>query len=438
MKYSERFESAVRSYCRSFPVVFDRAQGSQLFDEDGRAYLDFFAGAGALNYGHNPPQMKEALLEYINSDAIVHSLDMSTAAKERFLKTFQSVILEPRNMDYKLQFPGPTGTNAVEAALKLARKVTGRAGVLSFTDGFHGMTLGSLAVTGNHAKRRSAGVPLSDAMPMPFDGFLGDQVDTLDVLEGYLSDTSSGVSKPAAIILETIQAEGGVNVASRRWLQGLQSLCRRHGILLIVDDIQVGCGRTGSFFSFEDAGLRPDIICLSKSLSGYGLPFAVVLLRPELDVWEPGEHNGTFRGHNLAFVTATAALTLWKDDALQRDTQRKAKIVEKRLEELVQQHPDHLVERRGRGLIQGVEFRQPAAAQDVARRCFERGLVIETAGSQDQVVKLLPALTIEDDQLAQGLEILAQSVVEAVSRTSQEALEATEGEEVLIDDRASN
>lgn len=406
----ERLESEVRGYIRSFPTVFDRAQGSRLFDEEGRAYLDFFAGAGVLNYGHNNPDLKERLLAYLQRDGVTHSLDMATSAKLRFLERFREVILEPRGLDYKFQFPGPTGTNAVEAALKLARKVTGRTEVVAFTDGFHGMTLGSLAATGNAGKRAGAGVPLGNVTRMPFDGFLGEGVDTLEVFRAYLEDSSSGMDKPAAAIVETVQAEGGVNVARMEWLRGLAELLKEHGVLLVVDDIQVGCGRTGPFFSFEPAGLEPDIVCLSKSLSGYGLPFALVLLKPEHDHWKPGEHNATFRGHNPAMVTAEAALSYWEDDELSEAVERKGAHAADWLRSIAARHPDAGIEVRGRGLILGLAFGDPEAAPAVSAECFRRGLVIETSGPRDEVVKLLPPLTIGDEELDEGLSILEAAV----------------------------
>lgn len=297
-------ESEVRSYCRSWPTVFGQARGSWLTDTNGDRYLDFFAGAGALNYGHNNPVLKSALLEYIESDGITHGLDMATVAKGRLIEEFTSKILAPRDLDYKIQFPGPTGTNAVESALKLARKVTGRESIVSFTNAFHGMTLGSLSVTGNSMKRAGAGIPLVHATPMPFDNYLGGAVEDFSWFERVLDDSGSGLNLPAAVIVETVQGEGGVNVARAEWLRALSELCRRRDILLIVDDVQMGCGRTGEFFSFEEAGIKPDIVTLSKSISGYGLPLALVLIRRDLDVWSPGEHNGTFRGNNPAFVTA--------------------------------------------------------------------------------------------------------------------------------------
>lgn len=416
IKTIERLESEVRGYVRSFPCVFTHAKGARLTAEDGCEFIDFFAGAGVMNYGHNHPALKTALLEYLAEDHIIHSLDMATAAKVRFLERFEEVILKPRGLDYRVQFPGPTGTNAVEAALKLARKVTGRERVLSFTNAFHGMTLGSLAVTGNAFKRAGAGVPLSHTTLMPFDSYLDEgEEQSLKLLEAMLSDEGSGIDKPAAAIIETVQAEGGVNVARMEWLRELAAILKRHDVLLIVDDIQVGCGRTGPFFSFEPAGIEPDIICLSKSLSGFGLPLAVTLMRPELDVWAPGEHNGTFRGHNPAFVTATAALGFWADDQLEREVGRKAAWVEQRLGALLERLPVE-ASLRGRGLIQGIEFADRSLAGEASRAAFERGLIIETAGVDDQVLKLLPPLMIPDADLAAGLDIVDAAVTEVARR----------------------
>ncbi|MFW5926821.1 MAG: diaminobutyrate--2-oxoglutarate transaminase [Wenzhouxiangella sp.] len=413
-----RLESDVRSYVRNFPTVFTHSRGARLIDEDGREFIDFFAGAGVLNYGHNNPRIKSALMDYLSEDRIVHSLDMATSARAEFLERFEEVILKPRGMDYKVQFPGPTGTNAVEAALKLARKVTGRHNVISFTNGFHGMTLGSLSVTGNAMKRAGAGVPLSNASQLPFDGYLEQGSDTsLELLERILSDEGSGIDKPAAVILETVQAEGGVNVARMEWLERLSEIVERHDVLLIVDDIQVGCGRTGPFFSFEPAGIKPDIVCLSKSLSGFGLPLAVTLFRPELDKWMPGEHNGTFRGHNPAFVTATKALDYWADETLSGEVERKTGIIESRLDALVERLPVQAT-RRGRGFIQGIAFDNAELAGKASAAAFEKGLIIETAGVDDQVLKLLPPLTISDEDLDKGLGIIEEAVTQVAKEAS--------------------
>lgn len=413
----ERLESDVRSYCRMWPATFATARGSRIWDVDGRAYLDFFSGAGALNYGHNDPAMKRALLEHLADDGIVHSLDTTTVAKRRFLERFEEVILQPRGLDHKVMFPGPTGTNAVEAAMKLARKVTGREQVVGFTNAFHGMTIGSLAVSGNGAKRLGAGVALTSGTSVPYDGYFGEGVDTIQYLDALMADSGSGFEKPAAVIVETVQAEGGINAASAQWLGRLRELCTAHDVLMIVDDIQAGCGRTGSFFSFEFADIEPDIITLSKSLSGFGLPFAITTFRRELDIFDPGEHNGTFRGSNPAFVTATAALSRWDDDRLEQSTAEKAAVVAATLDGLVEAHPDHVLERRGRGLLQGVECVEGLAVE-VAKHAFGLGLIVETSGVDDEVLKLLPALTIGAEELAQGLELLTQSFAAVVGARS--------------------
>ncbi|MGV9712327.1 diaminobutyrate--2-oxoglutarate transaminase [Gordonia sp. NPDC003424] len=408
-----RHESAVRSYSRGWPTVFSRATGSWLTDTSGREYLDFFAGAGALNYGHNNPVMKSALIDYIEDDGITHGLDMATVAKGRFIEEFTSTIIEPRGLDYKIQFPGPTGTNAVESALKLARKVTGRESIISFTNAFHGMTLGSLSVTGNSMKRAGAGVPLVHATPMPFDNYFGGVMEDFAWFERVLDDSGSGLNRPAAVIVETVQGEGGVNVARGEWLRALEDLCRRRDILLIVDDVQMGCGRTGEFFSFEEAGIKPDIVTLSKSISGYGLPMALTLFRPDLDVWTPGEHNGTFRGNNPAFVTATKTIEhYWRNDALTLDVLAKGDRIDEAFTELGNRFDG--LSTRGRGMVRGLVFDDETAAGKVCARAFESGLLAETSGPSDEVVKLLPPLTISHEDLDQGLAILTDSVKEVI------------------------
>jgi diaminobutyrate-2-oxoglutarate transaminase len=425
MNIFQRRESEVRSYIRSFPVVFETARGSHLIDREGRRYLDFFCGAGALNYGHNPAAMKEALIRYLTADGVAHSLDMATTAKQEFLERFETVILDPRGLDYKVQFTGPTGANAVEAALKLARRVTQRGNVIAFTNAYHGLSAGALAVTANSHYRHEAWVQRHNVSFLPFDGYLGADVDTAEYLRKVLADRSSGVDLPAAVLLETVQAEGGVNVASARWLQTVAEICRAHDILLIVDDIQVGCGRAGTFFSFEPAGLKPDLVVLSKSISGFGLPMSLLLIRPELDQWKPGEHTGTFRGNNLAFVSATEALSHWETPVLADAVAESGRQVAAELHGCGRRWPGLGLKVRGTGLIWGLEFADMALCQEVAREAFARGLVIETCGSGRNVLKFLPPLNIAPADLAAGVEIVRAAIAAVVARSAPPLIAAT-------------
>lgn len=426
----ETYESEVRGYCRSFPVVFTEAKNAILTDEEGREYIDFLAGAGSLNYGHNDDFLKDALLNYVIRNGVTHGLDMMTTAKHRFITALQDVILKPREMDYKIQFTGPTGTNAVEAAFKIARNTTGRTNIVSFTNGFHGVTLGAVAATGNSHFRDAAGVDPQHTTFMPYDGYLGEHLDTLLFFEKMLVDNSSGLDKPAAVVVETIQGEGGVNEASYDWLRRLERLCNDHDIVFIVDDIQVGCGRTGTFFSFEDAGINPDIVTLSKSLSGFGLPMSVVLMKPRLDQWKPGEHNGTFRGNNMAFVTAAEAIErYWGSRKFTADIREKSWETGKFLHRLREEYPG-ILGVRGRGLIFGMECSPPELANAITGEAFKRGVIVETSGADSQVVKLLPPLTIEMDTLKRGLKVLEESLVAALEGFPQYAAQLQEAKGV--------
>jgi diaminobutyrate-2-oxoglutarate transaminase len=421
MSIFEKMESNVRSYCRSFPDVFTKAKGSILYAESGRLFIDFFAGAGALNYGHNNEYIKTRLVEYLESDGISHGLDMFTSAKETFLHKFSELILKPRELDYKVQFCGPTGTNAVEAALKLARKVKGRTGIFSFMGSFHGLSLGSLAVTSNLFHREAAGADLNNVTFMPFPTGYMSTFDTIDYMEAVLTDDHSGIEKPAAVIFESVQAEGGLNEAPVEWMQRLRELCNRHDILLICDDIQVGCSRTGPFFSFERAGIVPDLVVLSKSISGYGLPMSIVLLKPELDIWKPGEHTGTFRGNQLAFVAAVAALEYREMVDLEAEVNLKGQFVGRFLQEEIA-HLSRDIKVRGMGLLWGVDVsacKHENISKEITTRCYELGLILERVGRQDTVIKVMPPLTISMEDLEQGCNILKQAVQECFAKYGQ-------------------
>ncbi|WP_149183706.1 diaminobutyrate--2-oxoglutarate transaminase [Streptomyces sp. TRM49041] len=416
----DELESAVRTYCRRFPAVFAKASGHRMWDERGRVYVDFLSGAGALNYGHNPAAVKAAVVDYLLADGPVHGLDLHTTAKAAFLERFRDVVLAPRNLDYRIQFTGPTGTNAVEAAFKTARRVTGRTDIVAFTGGFHGLSLGALAASATAFKRGAAGVPLGHVTRMPYEGYAGDGVDTIDLLTRLLDDPGSGVDLPAAFVVETVQGEGGLSAASPRWLRRLADVARERGILLIVDDIQAGCGRTGTFFSFEEAGIVPDLVCLSKSISGIGLPMALVLVRPELDQLGPGEHSGTFRGNNLAFVAATACLDHWADPEFTARVRANAATLAGLLDELAVKFGHLGCAVRGRGLIRGLAFADDGLADRVSRAAFNKGLLVETSGARGQVLKIMPPLVTDEDGLRHGTGLLADAIAAATAEGDQQ------------------
>lgn len=410
----EQGESEVRAYCRAFPTVFASASNARQVDEDGKSYIDFFGGAGVLNFGHNNPLMKRAMIDFLEADGVAHSLDMYTTTKRDFITRFRDVILSPRGMDHRMQFTGPTGSNAVESALKLARLTTGRRDVVAFSHGFHGMTLGALAATANDAHRKWAGVPLRDVVRLPFETAPGGKT-ALGEYAAALADSSSGLLAPAAFLVEPIQAEGGVNVASAQWLRDVQDLAHSVGALLVFDDIQAGCGRTGSYFSFDGMDLDPDIITLAKGLGGYGTPFAMTLNKPQVDAhWSPGAHTGTFRGQGLSMVAGTVALDYFTDDTLMTRVAEHGETMRGRLAAIAGAHPDHDWEVRGKGMLQGLDVGDGALAKRVQAAAFDSGLLIGPCGSGGRVLKLIPPLTIPESDLAEGLELLTNAVTEAL------------------------
>lgn len=404
MRIFETQESEVRGYIRSFPTIYTSSKGAIMTNEQGEEYIDFFTGAGTLNYGHNNEYATKAMIDYLQNDGVVHGLDMATTAKKEFMQTFQDTILGPRNLEYKLQFTGPTGTNAVETALKLARMVKGRSNIVSFTNGFHGLTQGALSISGNSHFRDESYISRCNVNVMPFDGYFG-EVNTIEYFRKFLLDSSSGVDLPAAVIVETIQGDGGINVASAKWLQDLEALCREFDILLIIDDIQAGNGRSGDFFSFEFAGITPDMVTMSKSIGG-GLPMALLLMKPDLDQWKPGEHTGTFRGNNLAFIASKTLIeTYWNNSDLSNAIKHKEKTLQGELERIAQKYEEEYdIEVRGRGFAYAFEVKDDySIGGDIAAYAFEENLMIETCGSESQVIKFLPPLTIDEELLKEGL-----------------------------------
>lgn len=410
-----KYESEVRSYCRHFPVVFKKAKDAFFIDENGEKYIDFFCGAGAENYGHNNDYIKEKVIDYLAQDGIIHALDLYTEAKRDFIEFFETKILQPRGFNYKIQFPGPTGTNAVESALKLARKVKQRRTVWAFMGAFHGMTLGALALTTDVASRGGAGVPLENVVHIPAP-YMFPELDVIKYMQTLLDDDHSAIEKPAALVIETVQAEGGIHVYSVEFLQGLRKFCDDNDILLIVDDVQVGCARTGTYFSFERAGIVPDIVALSKSIGGFGFPFALTLFKPELDIWTPGEHNGTFRGNQVAIVAAKAGLEYMLNEKVEEQVANKALIEEKFIKEEILPL-DSRLSYRGIGLVWGVDFEKipdEKFCDKVQDICFKNKLIIEAAGRKNAVIKTMPPLTISEETLLEGLKILKNAIAEAL------------------------
>ena len=411
----ENYESSVRSYCRHFPSVFTKAKGAFMYDEEGNRYIDFFCGAGALNYGHNNDYIRNKLIEYLQNDGILHGMDMYTIAKRTFLETLQEKILKHRNLDYLVMCCGPTGTNSVEAALKLARKVTGRSNVWAFMGCFHGMTLGSLALTTEAYARDAAGVTLTNCTHIPAP-YMFPELDVIAYMQRMLDDDHSGVAKPAALVMETVQAEGGIYAFSPEFLQSCREFCDKNDILLIVDDIQAGCGRTGTFFSFERAGIQPDMVTLSKSIGGIGMPMALLLIRPDKDIWKPAEHNGTFRGNQLAFVAGNAALEYMVEHHLEEEAKRKGQIVENFIRNEILPM-DSRFTCRGIGMMWGVDCAELGGdpfSEAIVEACFARKLILERAGRNSSVVKLMPPLVIDDAVLMDGLKIVKEAFAEVL------------------------
>lgn len=408
----ERLESNVRNYARQFPTVFRSAVGSRITDVEGREYIDFFSAAGSLNYGHNCPTVNDALVMYIQSNGIEQGLDMSTSAKVDFLRRFEEVILAPRDLDYRVQFTGPTGSDSVEAAIKLARKQTGRSHIAAFTNACHGHSLGSLSLSAGRNSHSEFYGSQNNVTHLPYENYWHD-ADSAELLEKMLDDNGSGLPKPAAVILEAVQVIGGINVASNKWLRRIANACQQRDIRLIVDDGHAGCGRTGQFFSFEQAGIKPDIVCLSKSI-GAGQPMSLTLIRRDLDTWKPNEHSSTFRGNSLAFVAATAALDFWKNPSFEIEILHRGTQVKSALDNITQTQSDASMSVRGRGLVWGLDVGNPLVAKEITDLAFQRGLLVSCVGSRQSVVKCTPPLTISLETLQKGLSILHNCVADVL------------------------
>ena len=403
MTIFDTLESNVRYYCRQWPTCFVTASGSLMLDEDGRPYIDFFSGAGALSYGHNHPLFLDVAIEHLRSGRLIQSLDTHTPEKRAFLTALRERILVPRNLDMRVQFVGPTGATAVEAALLLAERVTGRSSVIAYEGGYHGMTARAAGVSASLKSRRHG-----SCVFLPYVGRNSDRARA--DLESALQNPVEG-QLPGALIIEAVQGEGGARPFDPDYLSEVRLLCDKYGVLIIADEIQAGVGRTGPFFSFERSGLAPDIICLSKSLSGLGLPLALNLVRREVDEWMPGEFTGTFRGNNLAFATGTVLLeSYWADSELEERTAERKRVVVDALTCIMQQEQTAPFSVHGQGLIWGLEFEDATIASAICATAFQMGLIVEICGTGGRTVKLLPSLLIPSDQLEAGLERLADAI----------------------------
>ncbi|WP_407699949.1 diaminobutyrate--2-oxoglutarate transaminase family protein [Streptomyces liliiviolaceus] len=419
-------ESAARTYARSLPIVPVRARGLTIEGADGSRYLDCLSGAGTLALGHNHPVVLEAVRKVLDSGAPLHVLDLATPVKDAFTtELFRT--LPPGLADRaRVQFCGPAGTDAVEAALKLVRTATGRNGILAFTGAYHGMTEGALAASGGAPDVRVTRLPYPQDYRCPF-GVGGEQGAELAArwTQSLLDDTKSGVTSPAAMILEPVQGEGGVIPARDDWMRRIREITAARSIPLIADEVQTGVGRTGTFWAVEHSGVTPDVMVLSKAIGG-SLPLAVVVYRDDLDVWEPGAHAGTFRGNQLAMAAGAATLAYVRENRL---AERAAALGDRMIGQLrsLESDFDCVGEVRGRGLMIGVEFVEPEkppataggpppAAPELAaavqRECLRRGLIVELGGRHAGVVRLLPPLTITDEQTTAVLDRLADAVAE--------------------------
>lgn len=406
----ESFESNVRYYCRRWPAVFATAHGSVIRDEEGREYLDFFAGAGALSFGHNNPAFVDVVAEHLREGRLTHSLDTFTPEKRAFLETLERVILKPRQLDMVVQTVGPTGATAVEAAMQLAQRVTGRRAVVGFQGGYHGMSYRAASISESMAPRALV-AHIGDFVALPFVAHV--TKNDLELLESTVRDGVNG-EPIGAIILEPTQGEGGARPFDPAYLQAVRKVATRYGALVIADEIQAGVGRTGPFFSHEGSNLDPDIICLSKSISGLGLPMAINLVRRSLDAWNPGEFSGTFRGNNLAFATSRAMLeTYWTNSDLEKSTVEHGMTMRHALASMADAFAPGRFDVRGNGMLCGLDVNDTQLATNITTYAFERGLIVEACGRGDTVVKLLTPLTTEPDQLRTGLERLASAVEQA-------------------------
>lgn len=426
-------ESNARSYPRKFPFALAKAKGSWVEDIEGNKYLDFLCGAGTLALGHNDDEINQAMIEMLQSDFPLHTLDLTTPVKDEFIQTVISHLPKELAENCKIQFCSPSGTDATDAALKLCKTATGRTSVVAFQGGFHGMGHGALSCTGNlGAKSKVNGLmPEVHHFPYPdtYRNHFGLKSDAAtdaacNYFETTLKDPESGITKPAAVILEAIQGEGGVNPAPVKFLQTVRRVTKELEIPMIVDEIQCGLGRSGKLFAFEYADIVPDVILVSKAIGG-SQPLSIVIYNKKLDVWGPGAHTGTFRGNQLAMKAGTIVLNRVSKPEFLAEVVRKGNLIMSRMNAL-KEKASIIGDVRGKGLMIGCEFVNPKAEKDccglfppngeaaakVQNICFKNKLVMEKGGRNGSVMRCLCALTVTDDEIKKAMDIFESAVFE--------------------------
>ncbi len=427
-------ESEVRSYPRRLPIAIKQAFGCLVEDTRGQIFLDCLAGAGTLALGYNHPEINQALKDQLDSGLPYQTLDIATSAKTNFIQSVKSFLPQELGDNCVIQFCGPSGADAVEAAIKLAKQTTGRNTVFAFRGAYHGMTNGTMGMMGNlGTKARRTGL-MSDVhfMPFPYNlrcpfGLGGDEGAKASIryIERLLNDDEAGIMKPAAIFVEPVQGEGGVIPAPAFWLRELRRICDEQGILLIFDEIQCGVGKTGYNFAFEESGIVPDVLCLSKAIGG-GMPMSLLVINKQHDTWKPGEHTGTFRGNQLAMVSGAKALEIIQRDNLVEHANIAGQYLRFGLEG-IQKRVNCIAEVRGKGLMLGVEIKSPNGklnkfgepASDgqltlaIQRAALERGLMVEKGGRDGSVIRFLPPLIISFEQIDFALRVLEDAIIAA-------------------------
>lgn len=440
LNYLSDVESSARTYASSFPRMFTSAKGVRVQDSEGREYIDCLSNAGTLALGHNHAEVKDAVRTFLDSDHLQQALDLATPAKYAFVKQLFSLLPDELRTHGKIQFCGPTGADAVEAAMKLAKHHTDRPGILAFQGGYHGMTAGALAAMGNLRPKTNQWLSGVHFMPFPYAlrcpfGTDGSQTERLsiDYIRNVLSDPESGVTRPAAVIVEVVQGEGGCIPASGHWLRELRQITRQHDVVLIVDEVQTGFGRTGHMFAIQEAGIVPDVLVLSKAIGG-GYPMSVVIYHKRLDTWLPGMHAGTFRGNQIGMVAGEATMQIIQRDGLADQAAKSGELLMAGLRRIARDFP-FLAEIRGRGLMVGVEVAYTdsatrpapadgALAKAIKKQCFEQGLIVETGGRHSAVLRFLPPLVINESEIGAVLDRFESSVKKVSVIRQRHAAEA--------------